>query len=83
MRDDYEAVVETTLGTFRVRRSGREILEVIEDGVDGVVDTIDLDEIQLALWAPEFLVSTLISWVYEMQRSAVVLGVRLSLRTDR
>lgn len=82
MRDDYEAVVETNLGTFRVRCSGREILEVTEDGIDGVAGTIELDAIQVALWAPEVLVSTLLSWIYEMQRSAVVLSAHLSLRTE-
>ena len=82
MRNDYEAVVETNLGTFRVRHLTKELLEVTEDGIDGVADTIELDAIQIALWAPEALVSTLLSWIYEMQRSAVVLGARLSLRRE-
>jgi hypothetical protein len=76
---NYEGVVETTGGTFRISLVTSSMLAIREDGVDGVVDFINLDEIERALWAPETLVSMLLSWIYEMRRSHEVISLRLAL----
>jgi hypothetical protein len=76
---NYEGVAETTGGTFRISRVASSLLAIREDGVDGVVDFINLDDIESALWAPETLISMLLSWIYEMRRSHEVISLHLAL----
>ncbi len=78
----YEAVVVTDDGTYRAYRLTEASVCVTEDGTDGIVDVIHLDEIEAALWAPETLIPTLISWIYEMRRGLGIVSANLASRRD-
>ena len=75
----YKAVVETSAGTFQIRPLTLCSLAVEEEGVDGLVDVINLDAIEADLWAPESLIPALISWIYEMRRGVGILSANLQL----
>lgn len=79
MAQHYRAVVETSAGTFRIRALNRFSLAVEEEGLEGIVDVINLDELEVDLWAPESLIPALISWIYEMRRGVGVLSANLQM----
>jgi hypothetical protein len=79
MAQYYRAVVETSAGTFRIRSLNRCSLAVEEEGLEGIVDVINLDELEVDLWAPESLIPALISWIYEMRRGVGILSANLQM----
>jgi len=64
----YEAVVTTSDGVYRAYPVSDDRVCVFEDGVAGIADYINLNELDEALRAPEYLVQLLIWWVYEHAR---------------
>jgi hypothetical protein len=79
MKGMYEAVVITTDGTYRAYLfNGFEIC-VLEDGVPGVTDRLEMSSLDGYINSAEMLVQTLIDWIHEYRRGAEVLEAKLTL----
>jgi hypothetical protein len=76
----FEAVIETDGGTYRAFQISSDAYCVTEDGVEGLADCITLEPAERALLAPENLVGTLTTWIYEMRRGLTILESALSRR---
>ena len=76
----YEAEVTTDDGTFRAFRVTSTAICVTQDGHNGVIDYIWLDETDQLETAPENLVQILIEWIFEIQRGITVLTGTLTCR---
>lgn len=73
----YEAVADTTDGTYRAVGVSSAAIAITCDGLNGVVDAIVLAADEAWLGAPENLVSLLVCWVYEHIRGSEVLATKL------
>lgn len=75
----YEAVVTTTDGIYRAYLfNGIEVC-VLEDGVPGVTDRIEMASLDGFINSAEMLVQTLIHWIHEYRREAEVLTATITL----
>lgn len=81
MADIYEAIVQTDGGgTFRAFQMSPSTVCISEDGVDGIIDYIELPAAYQAMSAPEQLVPTLVAYIYEMRRGLSILSAKLRRR---
>ena len=76
----YEAVVRTIDSTFRAAAVAPMVVAITEDGVDGVIDYIHLDEENATNASPENLPVLLTWWVFEHARGYEVISATLSRR---
>ena len=81
MTSVYEAVVVTTDATYRASAVTPMAVAVTQDGVDGVIDYITLDEINASNAWPENLPVLLTWWTFEHQRGYEIISATLSRRT--
>ena len=76
----YEAVVVTSDGTYRAYPLTPTLICVIEDGKEGILDTIELpDDLALAS-APDNLTQTLLFYLFEMVRGLDIITATLRRR---
>lgn len=80
MANIYEAVVETSDGTFRANVTDPQTIAITEDGVDGIVDVLHLHPMETAAASPANLPITLKWWVLENVRGIDVLNSYLYRR---
>lgn len=73
----YEAVVVTNDGTYRAFPVSETLLCVTEDGVEGIIDFIDVEQ---AGTAPENLVPQLLAYTFERLRGLDVISATLTRR---
>ena len=76
----YEAVVETTVGTFRAFLRDPRLIVITEDDVDGITDVIHLHPNETSAASPENLTLTLKWWVLENIRGISISNSFLNLR---
>ena len=76
----FEAVIETDGGIYRAFQISPDAYCVTEDGVDGIADCVTLEPAERALLAPENLIGTLTSWIYEMRRGLSIESSALKRR---
>ena len=76
----FQAIVATDCGDFRLSQVAPVAFCVTEDGVEGLADYVVITAAERALLAPENLVGTLTTWIYEMRRSATILDSALVRR---
>lgn len=79
MKGMYEAIVTTTDGIYRAYLFNGSEVCVLEDGVPGVTDRIEISSLDGCMNSAEMLVQTLIHWIHEYRREAEVLASRLTL----
>ena len=80
MEGIYEAVVETSCGTFRAHLREPRLIVILEDNVDGIADVIHLHPNETSAAAPENMPITLKWWVLENVRGVPILNSYLNLR---
>lgn len=80
MADIYEGVVVTSDATYRATAVTPLAVAVTQDGVDGVLDYITLDETNASNAAPENLPALLKWWTFEHQRGYEIISATLSRR---
>lgn len=80
MFDAYEAVVETTDGTFRAKATDPQTIAITEDGLDGIIDILHLHPSETSAAWPENLPITLKWWVLENVRGIGVVNSYLNHR---
>ena len=80
MSYQFEAIIETDGGTYRAYQISPDAFCVVEDGVEGLADFVTVDPDNRVALAPENLVSTLTSWIYEMRRGLTILESTLQRR---
>lgn len=73
MIGNFEAKVATNEQVFRAKFGSTGTIYIIEDGVAGYVDCLNLTSIGRNVDTPEGLLRILISWVYEMKRGYEIL----------
>jgi hypothetical protein len=83
MPDIYEAIVRTRDGTYHAYQVSPSTVCVTEDGIDGIVDQLQLPPSFQAITGPEELVPILIAWTYEMRRGETIISAKLRRRDDR
>ena len=76
----YEAQAVTEGGTYRAYAMIDDTIAITEDGVDGIIDFVQLDPNAPANNAPEYMLQVLISWVCEFRRGEQLLKAVLSRR---
>ena len=80
MEHNYEAVVVTSDGTYRAFPVAPNLICVVEDGREGLLDTIELDEGIALAAAPENLTQTLLFYLFEMVRGVDIITATLRSR---
>jgi len=83
MSSDYEAVVRTDGGIYRAFLLSPSTVCITDDGIEGIVDHLELTPEYRAMPADQMLIPTLIYWIYEMRRGEDITGTKLRRRTDR
>ena len=83
MSDIYEAIVRTHDGTYHAYQVSPSTVCITEDGIDGIVDHLQLPPRYQAIRGPEELVPILIAWTYEMRRGETIVSAKLRRRVDR
>jgi hypothetical protein len=78
----YEAVAETTDGTYRAYLFNKSEICILEDAIPGIADRIDISDLDGHFKSAEGLVQTLIYWLHEYRRGIEVLEARLTLGND-
>jgi len=73
----YEAIVVTTDGTYRAFPVGPGIICITEDGVEGVTDFVEVEEVQTSA---EALTPFLVAYVFERLRGLSIVTATLSRR---
>jgi hypothetical protein len=76
----YEAVVVTSDGTYRAYPLTPTLICVLEDGKDGILDTIELPEDCALASAPDNLTQTLLFYLFEMVRGLDIITATLRRR---
>ena len=80
MTYQFQAIVATDDGDFRLFQVSPDAYCVTEVGVEGLADYVLLKPEDRAQLAPENLVGTLITWVYEMRRGLTIVDSALVRR---
>ena len=83
MSDGYEAVVRTNDGIYRAFLLSPSTVCITEDGIDGIVDHLELTPEYRSMPVDQLLIPSLIYWIYEMRRGEEITGTKLRRRSDR
>lgn len=77
----YRATVETNDGVYRAIFINSRLIEITEDGEEGLTDFVDLDEdIEET---SDNLIHILLVWVYEMRRGLDITKATVRLVSQR
>lgn len=80
----YEAIVQTDDGgTYRAFQVSPARICITEDGVEGIMDYVDLPLEYQDMDPETSLVPTLIAYTYEMKRGLSIVSAKLRRRGDR
>lgn len=84
MAETYEAIVQTDDGgTMRAFQVSPGTICITEDGVDGIIEHIELPPSYQRIEEPSQLMPTLIAYVFEMKRGLNITSAKLRRRGDR
>lgn len=74
----YEAIAETSDGTYKAVQFGEGVICILEEGVEGVVDFVPQPVTETT--SPESLLPALVGWIYEMRRGLEIKSAGLTRR---
>lgn len=82
MDSDFEAIVRTDYGIYRAFLLTPSTVYVTQDGIEGIIDHLQLTPEYQAMPAEKMLIPALIYWIYEMRRGEDITGTKLRRRSD-
>lgn len=80
MSSFYQARVETDFGVYRAMMLDGAMIGFTEDGVDGLIDIVEIEEVDQVKSSPEWLLELLCSYVYERRRGETITSATLTRR---